>query len=75
MDNIQWLRDMFAMPHLAHIPLGESYSCKWFYIKHGKAWFNPKQVAIANGAEFRQFVLAEMFTHMGELKRIDISIE
>ena len=60
-DNITWLKSLFAQPHLAHIQLSESLSCKWFYVKHGKAGFNPKQAAIANPLEFKIHVLASLY--------------
>ena len=60
-DNIEWLKTMFGQSHMQHIPLVESFNCKWCYFKHGQFYYNPKQAAIANPLEFKIHVLASLY--------------
>ena len=66
--NTSWLKEKFALPHLAHIELEESFVCKWFYVKHGRAFYNPKQAPLAKPMEFKLFVLEILYNHMRELR-------
>lgn len=71
LKNNEWIRDVFSRPHMKHIPLLESYNCKWFYIKYGRAFFNPKQAAVANPLEFKLFVLGVCYNQRNELRKPD----
>ena len=69
MTNIEWLKDIFSQAHLTHVPLEESQVVRWFYIKHGRAYFNPRQAAIAAPLEFMLEVLEIMYNNLGQLKK------
>lgn len=68
-SNTEWLKTIFAQPTMSHIELEESFNCKWFYVKHGRAFYNPKQAAIAHPLEFKYHCLGVLYEHMKELKK------
>ena len=67
-DNIEWLKTMFGQSHMQHIPLVESFNCKWCYFKHGQFYYNPKQAAIAKPLEFKLFALDICYNSWEQIK-------
>jgi hypothetical protein len=68
MSNAEWITTLFAQPHMQNVSLEANYLAKWFYIKHGRAFYNPKQAECANRIEFKVFVLNACFEHIHDFQ-------